>query len=91
MEGSRDSQDVQKIPEVTFSIEVRASTSTQQEAGRRLFSKLINRSQYIIDKTDATVHGRRRAAQRSCHHSAPEPTIRGADFTGKTENTQEKI
>jgi len=43
---------VQKAPEVTFSIELRPATSEQLEAGKRLFSRLINRVQSNIDTTD---------------------------------------
>ena len=34
-----------KLPEVTFSIEIRPATSTQLEAGKRLFSRLLARAQ----------------------------------------------
>lgn len=34
-----------KHPEVTFSIEARQSTSTQLEAGKRLFARLLARAQ----------------------------------------------
>jgi len=34
-----------KLPEVTFSIEVRPATSTQLEAGKRLFKRLVARAQ----------------------------------------------
>lgn len=45
MAGSGNSKAVQKTPEVTFSIELRPATYEQLEAGKRLFSRLIERAQ----------------------------------------------
>ena len=45
MARSGNSREVQKTPEVTFSIELRPATYEQLEAGKRLFSRLIERAQ----------------------------------------------
>jgi len=45
MASSVNSRAVQKTTKVTFSIELRPATSTQLEAGKRLFSRLVARAQ----------------------------------------------
>ena len=45
MAGSGNSREVQETAEVTFSIELRPATSEQIDAGKRLFSRLIERAQ----------------------------------------------
>jgi len=45
MASSGNSKVVQNTPEVKFSIEIRPATSTQKEAGKWLFSRLIEKSQ----------------------------------------------
>jgi len=45
MARSAGSRAVQHCPEVTFSIELRAGTAEQLEAGRRLFSRLTKRAE----------------------------------------------
>jgi len=40
-----NSKTILKTPEVTFSIEIRPYTSAQMEAGKRLFSRLLERAQ----------------------------------------------
>jgi len=45
MARSGNSKVVQKIPEVTFSVEVRPATYEQLDAGKRLFSRLVARAQ----------------------------------------------
>jgi len=40
-----NSETILKSPEVTFSIEMRPSTTTQLGAGKRLFSRLLLRTQ----------------------------------------------
>jgi len=46
MAGSRNSNKAYlKQPEIKFSIEIRPATSTQLEAGKRLFSRLLARAQ----------------------------------------------
>jgi len=42
---SLNSSVVQRTPEVTFSIELRPATFEQLEAGKRLFSRLVERAQ----------------------------------------------
>ncbi len=53
MARSENSRTVQKVPEVTFSIEVRPATSVQLEAGRRLFERLVDRSQSNLEKDES--------------------------------------
>ncbi len=45
MARSVNSREVQKAPEVIFSIELRPATPTQLEAGKSLFKRLVNRMQ----------------------------------------------
>jgi len=40
-----NSRTVQKVPEVTISIELRPATPEQIEAGKRLFSRLLAKAQ----------------------------------------------
>jgi len=54
MARSVNSRAVQKAPEVTFSIELRPATSEQLEAGKRLFSRLIEKSQSSIEASYKT-------------------------------------
>ena len=55
MARSGNSKAVQDMPEVTFSIEVRPATSTQLEAGKRLFSRLLARAQSSIQNESKEV------------------------------------
>lgn len=52
MARSGNSKAIKITPEVTFSIELRPATPEQLEAGKRLFSKLINRAQSNAINTD---------------------------------------
>ena len=45
-----------KRPEVTFSIEIRPSTSAQLEAGKRLFSRLLARAQSSTQTSSESKH-----------------------------------
>lgn len=45
-----------KCPEVTFSIEIRPCTSTQLEAGKRLFSRLLARAQSSSQNDNESKH-----------------------------------
>jgi hypothetical protein len=69
---------VQKVSEINFSVELRPATYAQLEAGKRLFSKLVNRVQTNSIKTDiASV----RSAPGGTAKPPPEPpslTNRGA-------------
>ena len=53
MARSGNNKAVQNTTEVTFSIEVRPAISTQLEAGRRLFKKLVTRAQSAIGQTSS--------------------------------------
>jgi len=51
---------VQEAPEVSFNIELRPATSEQVEAGRRLFSRLMTRSQAVKDERAESARADRR-------------------------------
>lgn len=48
MAGSGIGKAIQESPEVTFSLEMRPATQEQVEAGKRLFSRLMERAQLSI-------------------------------------------
>jgi hypothetical protein len=45
MARSGNNKAVPKVPEITFSVELRVVTTAQIEAGKRLFKSLITRAQ----------------------------------------------
>ncbi len=80
-------------PEVRFRLEVRPATLTQQDAGRRIFSRLIERAHQSLADQQAPANPQTWSAPRADGFSRrplPPPTIRGADFTSRTENTKER-
>jgi len=55
-----NSRGIEETPEVTVSIELREATSEQIDAGKRLFSRLITRSQGSSNERAETARADRR-------------------------------